>query len=263
MLRFPKALIPAILFAFIARPGFPETPEAHAPAAPPVDQIVERMGQHEAWQAKELQRYEAIRHYQVQYNGFKLNIAASMDVDVSYDAASGKSFRIVSQKGSKLLCDKVLKRAVESEKEASQDKQSTALTPANYSFRLTGTELLDGRPTYVLRVDPLREGKFLYRGSVWVDAAEYVVDKIEVEPAKNPSLWIAGTDIQNTNSDTHGITLPQKNRSESRIRIGGTAVLTIDYGTYRVELTDQPRAEATDPFAHHSVLTEAASEPQK
>jgi len=45
-----------------------------------------------------------------------------MDVEVKYDAATGKSFRIVSQSGSSLLCNKVLKRAVDSEKEAAQDK---------------------------------------------------------------------------------------------------------------------------------------------
>ena len=55
-----------------------------------------------------------------------------MDVEVSYDASSGKSFRIISQSGSGMLCDKVLKRALDSEREASLDKSSTALNSANY-----------------------------------------------------------------------------------------------------------------------------------
>jgi hypothetical protein len=28
--------------------------------------------------------------------------------------------------------------------------------------------------------------------------------------------------------------LPEKNRSETKVRIGGTAVLTIDYGIYQI-----------------------------
>ncbi|MGC2615328.1 MAG: hypothetical protein WA354_14945, partial [Terracidiphilus sp.] len=78
-----------------------------------VDQVVDRMQRHEADQSRELKHYEAIRHYEVQYKGFGSLIAAKMDVDINFDSPSGKSFRIVSQSGSKLLCDKVLKRAVD------------------------------------------------------------------------------------------------------------------------------------------------------
>jgi hypothetical protein len=34
---------------------------------------------------------------------------------------------------------------------------------------------------------------------------------------------------------TDGFWLPERNRSETKVRIGGTAVFTIDYGTYRTE----------------------------
>ena len=92
------------------------------------------MQQHELDQGKKLKHYQATRHYQVQYKGYATTLAAKMDVQVDFDDASGKSFRILSQSGSKLLCDKVLKRAVESEKEASQDRKSTALTAAVTAF---------------------------------------------------------------------------------------------------------------------------------
>ncbi|HKO10867.1 MAG TPA: hypothetical protein VJV22_02785, partial [Acidobacteriaceae bacterium] len=128
----------------------------------------------------------------------------------------------------------------------SRDRQSTALTPANYRFRVIGTEQLHGRPSYILHVQPLRDGKFLYRGNVWVDAAQYAVEKIEVEPAKNPSFWITSTQIENTNAETDGIWLPQTNRSASKIRLGGTAVLTIDYGAYHIALTGQPQPQTSE-----------------
>src|SRR5579859_4096416 len=201
----------------------PAAAPVHAQPPLPVDQIVERMQLHEANQSRVLKHYEATRHYQVQYKGFGTQLAAKMDVDLSFDKPQGKSFRIISQSGSKLLCDKVLKRAVDSEQEASKDRASTALTPANYQFQFVGTEQLQGQPAYILRVDPLKKSKFLYRGKVWVDAVDYAVVKIEVEPAQNPSFWITSTRIENTSVKTEGIWLPQKNRSESRIRVGGTA----------------------------------------
>lgn len=211
----------------------------------PVEQIVDRMQQHEAEQSRELKHYEATRHYQVQYKGLGAHLAARMDVEINFDSLSGKSFRILSQSGSKLLCDKVLKRAVDSELEASKDRASTVLNSSNYRFQLAGTEQVYGRPTYILQVDPLKKSKFLYRGKVWVDAADYAVVKIEVEPAQNPSFWITSTQIENTNSKTDGVWLPQENHSQSKIRVGGTAVLTIDYGTYHVALAGQPREAET------------------
>ncbi len=157
-----------------------------------------------------------------------------MEAEVDFDATSGKSFRIMSQSGSKILGEKVLKRAMDSEKEASEDMRATALTPTNYRFQLRGSESLDGRPAYILSVEPLRESKFLYRGKIWVDAADFAVAKIEAAPAKNPSFWIARTLIRYTSAKTGNFWLPQRSVSESKIRIGGTAVLTIDYGTYQI-----------------------------
>ena len=157
-----------------------------------------------------------------------------MDVEVTYDPDSGKSFRIVSESGSKFLCNKVLKRAVDSEEEASHDKSATALTAANYKFQLLGSESLAGRPTYVLDVVPIAASKFLYRGKIWVDAADFAVVKIDAEPAKNPSMWISRTQIAFTNAKTGEFWLPEQNRSETKVRIGGTAVLTIHYGPYQV-----------------------------
>lgn len=231
----PISLLGAVCGSLLA------VPAADAQAAMPVEQIVEHMQQHEASQSKELKRYEAVRHYQVQYRGLGAHLAASMDVELNYDSGAGKQFRIVSQSGSKLLCDKVLKRAVDSEAEASKDKSSTALNATNYRFELAGTDAANGRPSYILQVEPLRKSKFLYRGRVFVDTADFAVTKIEVEPAQNPSFWISSSHIENVNEKTDGVWLPEKNRSESKIRVGGTAVLTIDYGTYHVTLAGQPQ----------------------
>jgi hypothetical protein len=155
-------------------------------------------------------------------------------VEADYDAASGKTFHIVSQSGNSLLIDKVLKRLLESEKDAEQNKSSTALTPANYKFRLSGIENVAGRPAYILAVEPVIDNKYLYRGKIWVDAADFAVAKIAAAPAKNPSFWISSTAINHEYIKTDGFWLPAQNRSETRVRVGGTAVLTIDYGTYQV-----------------------------
>jgi len=247
-----------MLLVCLASPLSPQPADAPAQGALDASGIVERMRQHDADQVKQLKHYQAIRHYQVQYTGLGTSIAAKIDVEIVFDNVSGKHFRILSQSGSKLLCDKVLRRAVDSELEASQDKAATALTPANYRFELLENVQLNGRPTYVLQVAPWHESKFLYRGKVWVDAKEFAVAKVEAEPAKNPSFWISRTLIQYTNSKTDGVWLPDRNRSESKIRVGGTAVLSIDYGAYQVILSG-PQQDAEKNLPPHNPLVTVAA----
>jgi hypothetical protein len=67
-----------------------------------------------------------------------------------------------------------------------------------------------------------------------VDEADFAVAKIEAQPSRNPSFWISRTLIHHTNAKRDGFWLPDKNRSETKVRIGGTAVMTIDYGTYQI-----------------------------
>jgi len=223
---------------------WPARANTPAPASLPLAQILALMEHHNQIQREELKHYSAVRRYHVEYRGLA-NLEAGMEVEIDFNATSGKSFRIVSQSGSKILGEKVLKRAMDSEKEASEDGGATALSPANYRFQLQGSESVDGRPAYILSVEPLRESKFLYRGKVWVDAIDFAVAKVEAAPAKNPSFWISRTLIRYTSAKTGSFWLPQRSRSESKIRIGGTAVLTIDYGTYQIN-SDKPHSGGAD-----------------
>ena len=205
------------------------------------EQIVDKLQQHDQAQLANLEHYQSVRHYAVEYHGFFKSIDAGMEVLFTYDASSGKNFQIISQTGSKMLCEKVLQRALESEKEASQlTKGNTALTRQNYEVRLIGTDLVGGRPAYILDVHPRSPSKFLYEGKVWVDASEFALAKMEVQPAKNPSFWISKTVIHHSNAKSGAFWLPVQNRSETKVRVGGTAVMTIDYGTYQVASRSQP-----------------------
>lgn len=213
------------------------------PAGPlSAEQIVEQMRLHDETRTHAVKRYRSERHYQVEYHGFPENLTANMVVEASFDAATGKSFKVVSQSGSKFLVDKVLRRAIDSEKEASQTKGSTALTPANYRFRLAGNENLPTGRAYLLQVEPIVPSRFLYRGKIWVDAADFAVVKLDTQPAKNPSFWISKATIEASSTKAQGFWFSGKLRSESKIRIGGSAVLTIDYGSYQVELNPSPGA---------------------
>jgi hypothetical protein len=186
--------------------------------------------------SNQLAGYTAQRHYTVSYRGFPAPLSASMVVEVNYTAPSTKSFRVISHTGAKLLCDEVLSKLLKSEEEAARNPSETALTPDNYQFTLVGEETTAHRKSYVLHAEPKSESKYLYRGKVWVDAEDWAVTQIEAEPAKNPSFWIKDTKVHHMYAKTAQFWLPANNRSETVMRFGGTAVLTIDYGTYKVEI---------------------------
>lgn len=208
------------------------------------DQIVERIVSHDRQRTNELRSYKSLRHYEVEYRGFSSKVNAKMDVVVDYDASSGKHLVIASESGSKFLLEKVLKRAVDSEREAFQQKNSTALTTANYRFNLLGQENVAGRPAYIMNVEPLVASKFLYRGKIWVDAGDFVVVKMKTEPSKSPSFWISQTEINFTSARIDGFWMPQQMRSETSVRIGGVAVFTIDYGKYQIASSPSPETQA-------------------
>ncbi len=241
------SLCVAILLPLSVSPSFSQTVPQIA-AQPATDltasQIVEQMERRSEAQKEALKQYRTVRHYQVEYRGFSKNVEAAMDVAVDYDAEKGKSFTIISESGSGALREEVLKRAVNSESDAMQESSSAALTQANYRFELEGTEPVAGKPAYILGVEPLAPNKFLYRGRIWVDAADFAVVKMETQPAKSPSFWISQTQIHYTSAKTEGFWLPQHVLSVTRVRIGGTAFLNIDYGNYAIAPEPGTRTEA-------------------
>ncbi len=205
---------------------------------PSVDQIVARLTEANKKRTEDLTGYTEQRRYSVTYHGFPVTLSASMVVEATYEAPETKHFRIVSLNGSKLLADRVLKKLLSTEEAAARNPQETALDPANYSFTLVGQELVDGRLCYLLAVVPRTESKLLYRGTIWVDADDYAVTKIDASPAQNPSFWIRSTEIHHVYSKTGPFWLPEHNESDTQVRLGGSAVLTIDYGAYQTTSAD-------------------------
>ncbi len=216
-------------------------------------EIVWKMVAQNATRAQQLHYFTSLRHYHVDFNGWGRFISADMHVEVSYHAGSGKTFRIVDESGSRLLLNHVLRKLLETEQIDSR-QQTAGLTPFNYNFTFDGETNEGGRPLYVFSVEPKRKNKLLYRGKVWIDARDYAVARVDAEPAENPSFWIRDTEIHHTYAKSGDFWLPQSNRSESKVRLGGTAVLTIDYGSYQFDEPHELTPAATNEVASHSTL---------
>ncbi|MGB6691231.1 MAG: hypothetical protein WBE76_25640 [Terracidiphilus sp.] len=207
--------------------------------------IVERLVESNKDRADRLPDCTSKRHYHIQFHGFGHTMEADMDVEVLDHGSASRTFHVTAQSGSHVLLDHVLKKLLESEQEAAQHKNATGLTPENYRFTLIGIADEEGRQLFILQVDPKTNQKLLYRGRIWVDAADYAVVRVEAQPAQNPSFWIRSTEIHHVYSKVGDFWLPQRNVSESKTRFGGKATLTIDYGDYQFEHLDAKSAQAS------------------
>ncbi|GAC1436115.1 MAG: hypothetical protein NVS9B5_25650 [Terriglobales bacterium] len=222
---------------------------AAAASALSADTIVQRLVAANARRSQALRGYQGKRDYKVSYHSFLSNRDAEMQVQVSYTAPDKKIFSVVSETGSKLLINHVLVKLLDSEKEAlqQQNRKQSELSPRNYEFRLVDTEHSANGDQYVLSVKPRVASKFLYNGEIWVDARDFAVVKMEGEPAKNPSFWISRTRIEYQFEKIGEFWFPEHTKSETRVRMGGKALLTIEYTDYEITSAGKTRTARGSP----------------
>ena len=199
------------------------------------DEVMRRVVQMNEQRANALETYSSIRTYHLECHCLS-HKKADMVVRVEYEAPNKKVFTIVSESGSGTVRSRVFKKLLEAEQESmrEENQQRTAITPENYIFQLTDYQKIDGHEFYVLEARPLNKNKFLFRGRVWIDAKDFAIVQVEGEPAVNPSWWTVKTDFKRSYRKIGDFYLPESNKSETKVRIFGTAVLTITYGEYQI-----------------------------
>jgi hypothetical protein len=225
-----------LMFAHPSNAQQPDTATVTNHAHYDAEQVVDKLVQMNLHRFQALRAYESTRTYRVEYHGFGGARSAEMTVKLKYSAPRSKEFTVESSSGSKLLIDRVLKKLLDAEKEASDEEvqRRSALNRDNYNFKLVGFEDAASGATYVLTVEPKSKDKFLYRGRIWVDAKDFAVTRLEAEPAKNPSFWTKKSEIEQAYRKVNDFWLPERNHSLSSIRLGGRAELTIEYNDYQI-----------------------------
>jgi outer membrane lipoprotein-sorting protein len=240
--RHAMALLPLLCWSLAvpqpAAQGYGSNSNSYSPPNTilPVEQVVKRLQERNAERAAALEQYEATRVYKMRYSGFPSDRDAEMVIKMAYHAPNSKQFSVVSQTGSKFIIDHIFKKLLEGEQEAAneENRRHTALTTENYDFTLDGYEPAPDGGRYVLELSPKTRNRFLYRGKIWVDAKDFAVVRIKGEPGKNPSVWIRKTEVEHRYVKVGDFWLPAENRTESVIRLGGVANLSIEYRDYKI-----------------------------
>jgi hypothetical protein len=240
---FLVRIISALILLVITPPLFAAEPEPVATSTAialnerlSAEEIVARLNHNNEQRAAALRAYEGKRSYTLIYHGFPSDRDAGIEVIARYDAPNSKSFDVISETGSKMLQSKVFSKLLETERDAAQseNQRETALTPENYRFTLLGSRPSVYGGCYRLAVQPRRDNKYLYRGEICVNAADFAVETIDAQPARSPSFWTKNTQIEHRYQKIGQFWLPASNHTVTSIRMGGTATLNIVYSEYEL-----------------------------
>ncbi len=211
-------------------------------ALPGVDEVIAKMVQQDRERRSAFQGYTSVRRYVLENT--KYHKQAYMLVKMTQRRDGSKDLEIMTSSGWNGARKHVFPRLLEAEVEASRsgNLEDTRVTPQNYSFSMLRKEQVDGRKAFVIRVTPKKEKKYLMRGTIWVDAEDFAIMRMEGEPAKNPSFWIKSVQFAHQYEKHGSFWLAAADNSVSDARIFGPTQLRIDYFDY---VFNEPSQEAT------------------
>lgn len=202
------------------------------PALPSADEVAASMMAHDRERQAALHGYTALRRYVLENQNHHKR--AEMLVRMTCLEDGSKQFEVVSANGWGGARKFVFRRLLEAETEAARPdlRERARITPANYTFQMSGLEYFRGRPAYVLTIEPKTGNKYLARGRIWVDAGEFAILRIEGQPAKNPSFWVKSVHFVHDYKKSGSFWFPASDHSVTDVRIFGTTELTIEYYNY-------------------------------
>lgn len=212
------------------------TPAAISQTAEPptnkADEVMARVFVRDRQRERVSQGFAGSRRYV--FDNERLHKHSEMLVSVKIDTDGSKHFEVVKEEGWNSGNKRVLRKMLESETETSRpgERAKTLLTPDNYTFILLQTELVEGRPTYVIAVTPKHRDKYTFEGQIWVDGADYALVRAEGKPARNPSFWTHSIHFVQQYRKSGEYWLPITTESITQARIFGKTDVTIRYFDY-------------------------------
>jgi hypothetical protein len=190
------------------------------------------------WRIDHIAGYTDLEHYKVYRGKDETNPAAEMVVKTSYRPESGKNYEVVSQSGSSLLFKLLLRPLLETEKDINNPAKvgASLMTSANYDMKLNagGPVQKEGRECWALTIEPRRKAPNLFLGTLWVDASDFTIVRIEGVTSKSPSFWADPSHVMRRYTKIDGFAQAVQAWAESD-SFFGRVVVTINYDSYQIQ----------------------------
>ena len=183
--------------------------------------------------------YTVTEHYAVFRGDDETHSVADMTVKTTYRRETGKSYEVVSQGGSAIIRRLGLDPILDSERDINRPEnvEFSWITSENYEMTLKpGIQMQDGRECLVLSINPRRKAPNLIVGTLWVDAKDYTIAKLEGVASKSPSVFAGETHMMRQYANIEGFPMALHARAESKSALFGRTVVLIDYTDYRLRV---------------------------
>jgi len=188
--------------------------------------------------------------YSVYRGRDETHAAAEITVKMTYRRGVGRSYQILSQSGSDLIRKFGLVPLLNAETRLSEPGtlEHSWFTTDNYEMKLKSRqpELLDGRQCYALTIVPRHKAPNAIRGTLWVNAEDGSIVKVEGVASRRPSILAGSTSMMREYRKINGYAMATHARAESNSHIIGRTVVTVEYSDYHLTFYPTPASIAED-----------------
>jgi hypothetical protein len=196
------------------------------------DRIVAGLEATAARETHQVASFTTTKTFTIEHDG---ETRARLVAALRFTAPDVKAFAVMANQGSELLRGRVIDRLMATEIETTGRDRSArvAITSANYEF----DGVWEDGDAFVIEVVPRRRDELLFKGRIWITKVGFHLERIEGEPAKNPSFWTRRIHFVSEYAPVDGIWLLVRTVARVKVRWFGDYVVRSECGPYQVVLT--------------------------
>jgi hypothetical protein len=184
--------------------------------------------------------YTVTEHYAVFRGKDEVHPAAEMTVHTEYSRETGKNYTTLSHSGSGFIVTHVLGAILDREKEINRPgvREHSWLTSANYEMKLRpgGIQRQDGRDCLVLDITPRHKDPNLIDGTIWVDARDGSIVRLEGTTLEAPSIFTGVSHLMRQYVNVSGFGMATHAQAFTDSILLGRTTISIDYQDYKIQL---------------------------
>ncbi len=181
-----------------------------------------------------------IERYTVYRGDDETHPAAQMTVKVTYRKGYGKTYNVLSESGSGLVLKYGLHPLLQAEESIDDPGKvgESQFTSANFEMKLKSgnVQKVNGRNCYALDIVPKRKAPNMIDGTLWVDAKDHSIVKVEGTASQRPSIFAGTTQMMRDYVDIDGYPMATHARAESNSFLFGRTVVVIEYSDYHLQV---------------------------
>jgi hypothetical protein len=199
------------------------------------DRIVAGFEATSARETRQVAWFTTTKTFTIEHDG---ETRAEIVAALRFTAPDVKAFAVTATRGSEFLRGRVIDRMLATEIETTGRRRSAsvAISSANYEF----AAVREDGDAFVIEVRPRRRDELLFKGRVWITKEGFHLERIEGEPARNPSFWTRRIHIVSEYAPVNGVWLLVRTVAHVNVRWFGEYVVRAECGPYEMALIPAP-----------------------